>query len=330
MNKLFLFFSVLLPSALLAQQAVGTHYNLSVYSGAYSSIEEATSLDQGNVWDDPNWTIPFPFPFFTFNDTINTLYVGEYGTTVYAVQEDLLLDIFLVYYADIANADNDTLVSPVSYTTIGPPGDQILIVEWQNVGFYEDGISNGSFTNTTNFQLWFYQNGGVFEYHYGPNAVNAFEQMHPEGGVIVGFIENLNSANGQEWYGFYTIGETPENPVVNSLSPLDLFNNNGFPPNTLLNAEPSNGLIYRFEPTFQQVNEIETSQISAYPNPCREELIIHFSGQENTTAEIYNSTGQFVETILIQPGVQKIITSQLSPGMYHINSKGIHFNFIKN
>jgi hypothetical protein len=314
-------------AGVFAQQEVGPHYNVTVLSGTYQNIEEASSLDQGFVWDDPTWTIPFPFPFYTFNDTINSLYVGEYGTTVYGVQDDLLLDIFLIYYEDIANASNKLLVSPVSYTTIGPPGNQILIVEWQNVGFYEDGITNGSFENRTNFQLWFYENGGVFEYHYGPNTITAFDQMHPEGGVIAGFIENLNSASGQEWSGFYTMSGFPETPLVSSITPLDFFTFNGFPPNSLLSTEPTNGLIYRFEPTFSSIHETVVSEIQAFPNPCRDQLLIHFEGNEIVNSQLFDAQGNWIESFNIQPGTQTISTSKLAAGLYfiRINEKTISF-----
>lgn len=319
----------LASAGVFAQQTVGPHYTVTILNGAYQSIEEATSLDQGMVWDDPTWTVPFPFPFYTYNDTINTLYVGEYGTTVYGVQDDLLLDIFLIYYEDIANADSDTLVSPVSYTTIGPPGNQILIVEWQNVGFYEDGITNGSFENRTNFQLWFYQNGGVFEYHYGPNSITAFDLLHPEGGVICGLIENLNSASGQDWSGFYTMSGAPESPTVSSLSPIDFINFGGFPPNSLLNVEPTDGLIYRFEPTFSAIQEVSKVQMQTFPNPCQDKLTIHFEGNEPTLAQICDVRGNWIENFLVHPGTQTYSTAQLASGLYLIRLNEETHSFAK-
>jgi Secretion system C-terminal sorting domain len=315
---LFTLVLTLATAGVFAQLAVGPHYNVTILSGTYQNIEEGTSLDQGVVWDDPTWSIPFPFTFYTFNDTINTLYVGEFGTTVYGVQDDLLIDIFLIYYEDIINADYNLLVSPVSYTTIGPPGNQILIVEWQNVGFYEDGITNGSFNNRTNFQLWFYQNGGIFEYHYGPNSITNFNLMHPEGGVIAGFIENLNSATGQDWSGFHTLSGTPESATVTDLLPTDFLNFGGFPPNSLLNAEPSDGLIYRFEPTFSSVSELIPDDFHVFPNPCQDQLLIHYTGNEQTTAQIFDVQGKCIGTFAVQPGSQQYSTAQLASGLYII------------
>jgi hypothetical protein len=330
MKNILIAISLTLASAgVFAQQAVGPHYTVTILNGAYQNIEEATSLDQGLVWDDPTWTVPFPFPFYTFNDTINTLYVGEYGTTVYGVQDDLLIDIFLIYYEDIANADNNVLVSPVSYTTVGPPGNQILIVEWQNVGFYEDGISNGTFENRTNFQLWFYENGGVFEYHYGPNSITAFDLAHPEGGVICGLIENLNSASGQDWSGFYTMAGAPESATVSSISPLDFLNFGGFPPNSLLNIEPTDGLIYRFEPTFSAVEEISEVSFQTFPNPCQDQLVIHFDGHESVQAHIFDVRGQCIENFMVQPGTQILSTAHLASGLYLIQLNEETHSFAK-
>ena len=329
-NKILAFFLTLASAGVFAQQAAGPHYVFSRYNSAFTPIEEATSLDAGQIWDDPTWTVPLGFTFYTANDTITTLYLGELGSTIYGIQDDSLTDVFLPYYSDIANADNDTLVSPVSYVIQGPPGSQIFIIEWLNVGFYQDWAANGSYTNTTSFQLWLYENSNIFEYHYGPSNVTDPTVVHMFGAPASAFVENLNQNSGFEWDGFYAVSGNSEAETITTLTTNDVLMAQGFPANALLNGEPTSGTVFRFAPTFVGVEENESSiSFEVYPNPTQGNLNVFNPTQSTVVAQILSSEGKLVQTVTLTSGRNSIQTENLSTGLYMLRANGTSTSFIK-
>ena len=331
MKRNILAFILTLASAgVFAQQAAGPHYLFSTYTSTFETIQEATSLDGGQIWDDPTWTVPLGFTFYTANDTITTLYVGELGSTVYGIQDDSLSDIFLPYFDDIANADNDTLVSPVSYVVEGPPGFQICKIEWLNVGFYEDWAANGTYTNTTSFQLWLYENSNIFEYHYGPSNITNASMIHMFGAPAAAFLENLNQNTGFDWDGFYSVTGNTDAPTITTLTTAEILGAQGIPSYALLNGEPAEGTVYRFAPTFVGVEENSLATFDVYPNPTSGLLNVFNPTQELVVAQILSSEGKIVQIETLNSGKNSIQTENLSSGFYIIRANGTSTSFLKN
>jgi hypothetical protein len=252
------------------------------------------------------------------------------GTTVYGLQDDSLTDIFLPYYSDIANADNDTLVSPVSYLVEGPPGFQICKIEWMNVGFYEEGSLNGSFTNRTSFQLWIYENSNVFEYHYGPSNISDPTLVHMFGAPAAAFVENLNQNSGFEWDGFWSISGNTDSPAITPLTTNDVLMAQGFPANALLNGEPAEGTVYRFAPTFVGVEENHLSTFDVFPNPTSGILNVFNPTQESIVVQILSSEGKIMQVETLTAGRNSIQTENLSTGYYILRINGTYTSFLKN
>ena len=331
MKKNILAFLLTLASAgVFAQQAAGPHYVFTNYSSTFTPLEEATSLDGGQIWDDPTWTVPLGFTFYTANDTITTLYVGELGTTVYGIQDDSLSDIFLPYFDDIANADNDTLVSPVSYVVEGPPGSQICKIEWLNVGFYEDWAANGTYTNTTSFQLWLYENSNIFEYHYGSSNITNASMIHMFGAPAAAFLENLNQNTGFDWDGFYSVTGNTDAPTITTLTTAEILGAQGIPSYALLNGEPAEGTVYRFAPTFINVEENSLATFDVFPNPTSGLLNVFNPTQETVVAQILSAEGKVIQIETLTSGRNAIQTENLSTGYYILRANGTSTSFLKN
>ena len=329
-KNLVAFLLTLASAGVFAQLPVGTHYLFTNYSGTFTPIEEGNSLDGGQIWDDPTWTVPLGFTFYTANDTITTLYVGELGTTVYGIQDDSLSDIFLPYFDDIANADNDTLVSPVSYVVEGPPGFQICKIEWLNVGFYEDWAANGTYTNTTSFQLWLYENSNIFEYHYGPSNISDPSTVHMFGAPAAAFLENLNQNTGFDWEGFYSVTGNTDAPTITTLTNAEVLAAQGIPSYALLNGEPAEGTVYRFTPTFINVEENSLATFDVFPNPTSGLLNVFNPTQESVVAQILSADGKVIQVETLTSGRNAIQTDELSSGFYLLRINGTCSSFIKN
>ena len=329
-NNILAFILTLASAGVFAQLPVGPHYLFSTYTSAFDPIQEANSLDGGQIWDDPTWTVPLGFTFYTANDTITTLYVGELVTTVYGIQDDSLSDIFLPYFDDIANADNDTLVSPVSYVVEGPPGFQICKIEWLNVGFYEDWAANGTYTNTTSFQLWLYENSNIFEYHYGPSNITNASMIHMFGAPAAAFLENLNQNTGFDWDGFYSVTGNTDAPTITTLTTAEILGAQGIPSYALLNGEPAEGTVYRFAPTFVGVEENSLATFDVYPNPTSGLLNVFNPKQESLVAQILSSEGKIIQVETLSFGRNSIQTNELASGFYLLRINGTCTSFIKN
>lgn len=329
-NNILAFILTLASAGVFAQQAAGPHYVFTNYSSTFTPLEEATSLDGGQIWDDPTWTVPLGFTFYTANDTITTLYVGELGTTVYGIQDDSLSDIFLPYFDDIANADNDTLVSPVSYVVEGPPGFQICKIEWLNVGFYEDWAANGTYTNRTSFQLWLYENSNIFEYHYGSSNITNASMIHMFGAPAAAFLENLNQNTGFDWDGFYSVSGNTDAPTITTLTTAEILGAQGIPSYALLNGEPAEGTVYRFAPTFVGVEENSLATFDVYPNPTSGLLNVFNPTQELVVAQILSSEGKIIQVETLSFGRNSIQTNELASGFYLLRINGTCTSFIKN
>ena len=329
-KNLVAFLLTLASAGVFAQQPVGPHYLFTTYSSTFTPLEEGVSLDGGMIWDDPTWTVPLGFTFYTANDTITTLYVGELGTTVYGIQDDSLSDIFLPYFDDIANADNDTLVSPVSYVVEGPPGSQICKIEWLNVGFYEDWAANGTYTNTTSFQLWLYENSNIFEYHYGSSNITNASMIHMFGAPAAAFLENLNQNTGFDWDGFYSVTGNTDAPTITTLTTAEILGAQGIPSYALLNGEPAEGTVYRFAPTFVGIEENSLATFDVYPNPTSGLLNVFNPTQELVVAQILSSEGKIIQVETLSSGRNAIQTDELSSGFYLLRINGTCSSFIKN
>jgi hypothetical protein len=330
-SKILAFFLTLASAGVFAQQPAGPHYLFTTYSSAFTPLEESVSLDEGMVWDDPSWTVPLGFSFYTANDTIDLISIGELGASVFGIQNDALTDMFLPSLDDICNANEKLLVSPVSYVVEGPPGFQICKIEWLNVGFYEDGIGDGIFSNTLSFQLWLYENSNIFEYRFGPSSIPNPEIVHAYGGPAMGFIENFDqNSGGFNWDGFYSITGNPTDPTILNLTPNDILMSEGMPSNALLSSHPSDGTVYRFTPTFVGVEEASVQLFEVFPNPTNGILNIFNPTKEVVLAQIISADGKIVQVETLNSGRNFIQTENLSSGYYILRANGTSTSFLKN
>ena len=79
------------------------------------------------------------------------------------------------------------------------------------------------------------------------------------------------------------------------------------------------------------VNDILSSALQAYPNPCTDVLTIERKTASTENYSIYNVTGQLVASGLLNNTLNSISTSAFTSGMYSVvTESGSHFNFIKN
>src|SRR5690554_3361506 len=150
-----------------------TEYNFNVANEPYNNLVGSISLNNDQVWDDPGYVIPLGFDFQIGTYVFNSIHIVSWsvggvlststdGTGVAPLLVPIAQDIIDLGYGSGASQSN------ISYKVEGDSGSQILKIEWNNVGFWDDMTGN----DFMNFQVWLYEGSNSIEYRYGSSEIN--------------------------------------------------------------------------------------------------------------------------------------------------------------
>ncbi len=322
-SKLFtlVFIISLVGTAVKAQEFP---YSFTTYNETYTPIVGGTDLMGGEVWDDPEVFVPIGFDFTLFGNTTDELLLLPPGAQVVTgIVKGSLTDLLMPYFADVMNADTLVSVSPILYSLEGEPGNLIFKMQWTNVGFYGELFETETFTNTTNFQLWLYQNGNVVEYRYGDNTVDSPEVVHFIGapGCLIGSAVALD---GSEWGGLWSLAGDPSNPNLVAI-PSGMQD---FTEQQILSAEPPSGTVYRFGDFTSSVQEVKSEDIVLWPNPAKDAIRILSNSSQQFW--VYDQIGKEVLNGKLMNQNNTIDLSNLNAGTYIVRTEsGLAKQFIK-
>jgi hypothetical protein len=104
----------------------------------------------------------------------------------------------------------------------------------------------------------------------------------------------------------------------------------GLPSNALLSGNPSEGTVYRFAPTFVNVEENSLATFDVFPNPTSGLLNVFNPTQGLVVAQILSSEGKIVQIETLNSGRNSIQTENLSTGYYLLRANGTSTSFLKN
>jgi hypothetical protein len=285
-------------------------YEFETENTAYQNLVGSTSLNNGDVWDDPAYTIPMGFDFKISSHTFSTIYIV--GWSVGGVLSSSPLDngtfpAFLPIGQDIESRIdfNGISTSPISYITEGSVGNRILKIEWNNVGFYDDSTEN----DFMNIQMWLYESTNIIEYRYGSNTINnPNESFEGLSGPLVTLATSINIEEDELVDNGYVVEGNPANPTVAVVAPGDFYDGD-----YLQGGIPA-GMIYRFIPQSLSVENFKQNIFEIFPNPSSGILNIKTLSNDYNF-RIYNSLGQVMNTTLVK---NRIDISNLSNGIYFI------------
>ena len=292
------------------QRSMANDYQFSALTGTYANLTNAISVNNGQLWDDPVFTIPIGFNFPLYNMTINQLSLGSglgfmVSDTVDTINNYAFNYAILAFEADLIDRPTSPgqSLSPISYKVDGTAGSRIFKLEFNNAGFYSDATHN----DFVNVQLWLYEGSGAIEIHYGPNLItDASVDYDGETGAYIGLGDyNINN--------LYLLGGPVASPSLltgSSVSTVD--------------GTPSNGTIYRFERITTGIHQINTSsQVELFPNPCHDKAFIKLSAPiDQGTIELFNVEGQLVQQFDASgKNIIPLEISALRPGIYFYNLK---------
>ena len=310
----FLFFSI---------TAFCQTYTLNAVPGGYWDLVTPISLNNGQIWDDPNFTVPIGFTFEYFGEPITSIEISDNGLGGLLQSGDCITDpgesILLAYGADIIDrgVDGPVSLSEVSHKTDGTVGSRKCIIEWKNVGFY-DGTNDasGNRIDYLSFQVWLFESTNAIEIRFGPKSITEpLIDFEGESGSFIALAHHIDCVSGDILGHQLLMSGTPANPDffdnVYSLEDTLLFLDGVIPPQT----------VYRFTPasTTSQEEIGSAPTFSIVPNPAEDQ--IRLVCDENETLKIRNvSIVDMNGRILLSDFEfnQEISISNLRSGMYFV------------
>ena len=288
----------------------------------YQYLTDATNLTDGEVWDDPQLSLPLGFDFEIMGDTVQTLYIEDLflgGILSTTDSESGVHPVFAAYGSDIIDRGGLTGVplSPISWKLEGDVGSRIFKIEWRNAGFYEEQAALNTSVDSVNIQLWLHEGSNDIEIHFGPFSILQDSLAHAGfAGPIIGMTPTYNLAS-DEFDKIWLLTGDPTNPL------LEEFDFNEEPqPDEMLQGNPAAGTVYRFSPLLVNVKDrVYESTFKIYPTITAG--VISLENKENAaihpeTLEIRDMKGQIVISVPLSMNGYKnqIDLSSLASGVY--------------
>ena len=204
--------------------------------------------------------------------------------------------------------------SPLDYEIIGNVGERIVKLQWSNAGFLMDMISYGentvTFQDSINFQVWFYEQNGKIEFHFGPNSVLNPDSYGNWNGGVTGPFSNFIIGDS-----LFDIFGNADNPSYQWIS------NEGIVYGGELIGIPSEGTVYELIPDFTvsiDQNTTTDKKINVTWNPSLNRIILESANfnYNNGLIEIFSINGQLLFKREIFNNMQLIEIKNLTTGIY--------------
>ncbi|MFT5833721.1 MAG: hypothetical protein ACI97N_001349 [Cognaticolwellia sp.] len=194
-------------------------YSFSASMDTYNELDNPTSLSNGQVWDEETYSLGLGFLFNIGGESFDTILINTNGYLTFENQtSDETYIATVLGDADLEDRGAGTIVSesPISYQIDGMIGNQIIKIEYKNIGFF-DGIMNDSIS----FQIWLYENTDQIEYRFGSGIVsNPNIVFQGNSGPICGLF-NVHTNNLQTGF---TLTNSAIFPDTTQFVNFDVFN----------------------------------------------------------------------------------------------------------
>lgn len=294
-------------------------YEFSVLNEEYVELENPISLTNGDIWDDPELTIPLGFDFQFFDYTASNLYISSdfsYGTMLNTtILKEMTSKFLLPLDLDVIDAgyNNNESESEISYEVVGESPNRICKIQWSNCAFWDELDAYGTNNDRVNLQAWFFEGSNDFEFRYGSSILDYPEVNFPDYGVITGVIETVYLETGAVDNAYLLTGQTAS-PIVQAFSSQQEALSSEF-----FGQIPEEGTVYHFGYNFVSVSENDNfnQDIIVYPSVISDHL--KFRAKEKIKYELYNLAGQVVMSGSANQGETKLETSHLESGVYIMN-----------
>lgn len=317
---------VLFLTSILSLSGFSQVYTFTVGNQSYQELANPVSINNGEVWDFPEYEVNLGFNFYLFDTLINKIYFfneGQGSVLSSVPSSKRYHKMVMAFGAGLLDRGYGTSQSqsPLSYEVTGEPGTRICKIQWKNAGFYGDYEENGSMTDYVNFQLWLHEVTGLIEMHYGPSLITDFDINFGAPGPTVGLIPWYDN----DLYSFSPqciwLAGSPSNPYL-VYSDEFSFLSGMIPPNTA----------YYFTNTLTvNTGMVKAEDYSIYPNPADDYIVVRNSNTNtnNLTIVISDLTGRIMlQKNYTSNGELHVSVGSLQAGIYSLvileGNKGIY------
>lgn len=198
-------------------------------------------------------------------------------------------------------------LSPILMEVMGPPGSQVMILEWRNAGFYED--TSAMLTNFVNFQIWIRETSGDIEFHYGPNYVDVNSYGGSTGPTIGIATTDLTANVWALFSGIYVTGTNTTEVAGAAVGQMT--------------GQPNDSTIYFFgNLATVGINHITKSTFTHFPNPAADYCVLRLDGSENTVM-LTDASGRIVmQNVQVNTDTYTLDLTGFESGLYFITVTG--------
>ena len=324
MKKLLGFLSMLFSVIAIAQPEGRV---FTVTNQPYANVVSPVKITT-NGWDDFDAKVPLGFTFHLFGKSTDTLYFdgtdnndNNYGADVqFSMNTNNTTPVIGFNWTDFLDRSADGVhdESKVFYKKQTVNGKIITKIEWRDVGFAGDADTNFLYSDSVNFQYWFYQDNDDFEVHFGSsNIASPYSSLFFNNKPFFGFFRNydiLNFTFDTTWF-VHSLNPAVIDSI--SLDSLGLADTLGF------DMWPSDGTVFRFsKPPVGILGVQLNTYASVFPTAFIDQLFINIS-KENFEGEIsmIDMNGRIIARQKAMNGNNILQTSNFSSGAYIINIK---------
>lgn len=303
-------------------RAMAFSFDFSFDTVTWAVLDNAISINEGETWDDPDYIVEIPFPFYFLGRQLERLQMGDYGGLFYGLTNTLdTVAIIAPFNTDLIDRgyQDSISLSPLSYKVIGEVGSRILIIEFLNAGSYDEYDILGTTNMFISFQMAIFESSNRIEFIYGPNMIEQPGIFYYNGmGALVGLMDWVLSDN--DVIEVHIASGPANSPVLtDTLGSLD--------------GTPNEGMRYIFTPKTTEIENTSQSATSALivPNPVRD--VAYLRGcLPHTLWQVRDAVGRLIDSGVVTDTITFLPTAELAPGWYTVllthggNAQVIPFN----
>ncbi|MBL0317056.1 MAG: T9SS type A sorting domain-containing protein [Flavobacteriales bacterium] len=242
------------------------------------------------------WFYDVPFTF----GGLKTIAMGNTGYM--RIDNDSSLIIIDGAFTSMEYIDN---TSSMTYTIEGESGNKIIKMQYRNMK-----LSSGEANNFVNLQIWYYQEDGVVEIHFGARSENNASGYTGTNGPHAGMFYSADDFS--VCYEKLWCTGNPNNPTLATTANYNFQAMSGL---------PDEGTVFRFTPLFlinalEQPADIKLPKI--FPNPSNQWMRVE-DISTGAILELTDSYGKHIKQYVATQESMNIDLSTYEEGLYYLS-----------
>ncbi len=191
-------------------------YILTTSTDTYTNLVNATSVNNGQIWDEPQYFIFPGFPFEMLGHDILFFQFGGSGAAMVSPTADPQINTILFpFEMDLIDrgTGGSASQSPISMVTTGSAGNRITKIEFKNAGSYNEMADAGTLNMYINFQYWLYEGSNTIQFRFGPSMISDPDLFYGgDNGGVLGMTDFDDNNN--DLYNAHFFQGLPTNPQL--------------------------------------------------------------------------------------------------------------------